>query len=81
MDSNIGSDDDIGYGIIDLDPYLNKLNVSAPQAQTPSNEGGQLQQSKGPNAPVSISKLQLRCFINYKRKPAGFVLFEGSFKE
>ena len=79
MDSNIGSDDDIGYGIIDLDPYLNKLNVSAPQAKTPSNEGGQLQQSKGPNAAPSL-KVQLRCFINYKRKPAGFVLFEGSFR-
>jgi len=25
MDSNIGSDSNIGYGIIDLDPYLNAL--------------------------------------------------------
>lgn len=31
MDSNIGSDDDIGFGIIDLDPYLNSLKASSPQ--------------------------------------------------
>lgn len=30
MDSNITSDDIIGYGIIDLDPYLNALHVKAP---------------------------------------------------
>lgn len=34
MDSNIGSDDDIGYGIIDLDPYLNALKISTPGAGT-----------------------------------------------
>lgn len=32
MDSNIGSDDVIGYGIIDLDPYLNVLEVSSPNS-------------------------------------------------
>jgi Ca2+-dependent lipid-binding protein len=30
MDSNITSDDIIGYGIVDLDPYLNSLKASAP---------------------------------------------------
>lgn len=30
MDSNITSDDVIGYGIIDLDPYLNALQVKSP---------------------------------------------------
>ena len=32
MDSNIGSDDVIGYGIIDVDPYLNVLEVSSPNS-------------------------------------------------
>ena len=31
MDSNIGSDDVIGYGIIDLDPYLNALQMGSPE--------------------------------------------------
>ena len=76
MDSNIGSDDDIGYGIVDLDPYLNMLNVSALPSQTPtqSQPGGQLQQSKGPNSAPS-RPIQMRCFLNFKRKPAGFVTF------
>ena len=39
MDSNIGSDDDIGYGIVDLDPYLNALNVSAPPSQVQQPPG------------------------------------------
>ena len=30
MDSNVTSDDVIGYGIIDLDPYLNSLQMSKP---------------------------------------------------
>jgi Ca2+-dependent lipid-binding protein len=30
MDKNIGSDDAIGYGIIDLDPYLNLLHTKDP---------------------------------------------------
>ena len=83
MDSNIGSDDDIGYGIVDLDPYLNMLNVSAPPNQVPPTQsqqgGGQLQQSKGPNS-VPSRPIQMRCFLNFKRKPAGFVTFEGSFR-
>lgn len=33
MDSNIASDDVIGYGIIDLDPYLNALQVGPPELQ------------------------------------------------
>ena len=76
MDSNIGSDDDIGYGIIDLDPYLNMLNLSAPSSQPPPSQpqqGGQMQQSKGPS---QLSRpIQMRCFLNFKRKPAGFVTF------
>lgn len=31
MDRNIASDDVIGYGIIDLDPYLNLLQVKDPE--------------------------------------------------
>jgi len=31
MDRNIVSDDVIGYGIIDLDPYLNFLQVKDPE--------------------------------------------------
>lgn len=31
MDSNIASDDVIGYGIIDLDPYLNALQMGSPE--------------------------------------------------
>lgn len=31
MDQNIASDDVIGYGIIDLDPYLNVLQVKDPE--------------------------------------------------
>jgi hypothetical protein len=31
MDKNIASDDVIGYGIIDLDPYLNLLQVKDPE--------------------------------------------------
>ena len=80
MDSNIGSDDDIGYGIIDLDPYLNMLNASTPPSHTPQNQEGQgLQQSRAPAPPTK--PVQMRCFINFKRKPAGFVTFEGSFRE
>lgn len=33
MDSNIASDDPIGYGIIDLDPYLNVLQAKAPEGE------------------------------------------------
>lgn len=33
MDSNIGKDDVIGYGIIDLDPYLNMLQVKDPELE------------------------------------------------
>ncbi len=33
MDSNIASDDPIGYGIIDLDPYLNILQTKAPEGE------------------------------------------------
>ncbi len=32
MDNNIGSDSLIGYGIIDLDPYLNALQVKSPES-------------------------------------------------
>ena len=84
MDSNIGSDDDIGYGIIDLDPYLNALNASSPPppptqtTQPLPQEGSAMKQSK---AAGPVHKTQLRCFLNYKRKPAGFVLFEASFRE
>jgi hypothetical protein len=33
MDKNIASDDVIGYGIIDLDPYLNLLQVKDPELE------------------------------------------------
>lgn len=73
MDSNITSDDVIGYGIIDLDPYLNSLKLGSP----PASEGG-MNSSKAPQAP---QKTNLRCFLNFERKQAGFVLFQASFKE
>ena len=67
MDSNITSDDVIGYGIVDLDPYLNSLKLGSPTA----TEGG-VNSSKAPPAP---QKTNLRCFLNFDRKQAGFVLF------
>lgn len=47
MDSNIGSDDVIGYGIIDLDPYLNSLQMGSPNTdikamKTEANNEGPL---------------------------------------
>ena len=39
-------------------------------------------QSRAPgNATPPARVVQLRCFLNFKRKPAGFVLLEGSFRE
>lgn len=70
MDSNTaGSDSPIGYGIIDLDPYLNTLQVKAPESAP-----GQTVQKE----PQSIP---LRCFLNYDRKQAGFIMLSATFKE
>ena len=75
MDSNIGSDDLVGFGIIDLDPYLNTLKLSSPQSDlTKSKEGG----STGTSQANTTS---LRCFLTFDRKQAGFVVLEASFKE
>ena len=70
MDSNIGSDDDIGYGIIDLEPYLNALKVSSPGAGSQELDMKQSTQQSSPPP----QRATLRCFLNYKRKQAGFVL-------
>ena len=76
MDSNIGSDDVIGFGIIDLDPYLNALQVSSPSQEMTKSKG------PGPDASSPIVKRAvLRCFLTYDRKQAGFVVIEASFKE
>ena len=74
MDSNIGSDDVVGFGIIDLDPYLNTLHASAPQDMSKSKEGGKTSDSKQ-------QKASLRCFLTFDRKQAGFVVLEASFRE
>ena len=76
MDSNIASDDDIGYGIIDLDPYLNALKISSPGAGSHELD---LKQSKS-EGQHQLQKATLRCFLNYKRKQAGFVVLEATFK-
>jgi hypothetical protein len=69
MDSKIGSDSLIGYGIIDLDPYLNALQVRSPEPAP-----GQVIQ-KSPQA------VSLRCFLNYDRTQAGFITLSATFKE
>ncbi len=71
MDKNIASDDVIGYGIIDLDPYLNVLQVKDPQLETKDS----------PNTSKPVKETLLRCFVNYDRKQAGFVQLLASFKE
>lgn len=74
MDSNIGSDDVIGFGIIDLDPYLNALQASGP--------GQEMTKSNGPGSSSPIEKkTTLRCFLTFDRKQAGFVVLEASFRE
>jgi hypothetical protein len=73
MDSNITSDDVIGYGIVDLDPYLNTLKVSAPE--------GELKPQGRSKEHDPVLKATLRCFLNFDRKQAGFVVLEASFKE
>ena len=77
MDSNITSDDVIGYGIVDLDPYLNTLKMSRPETDMKASN----QPSGQANTPPPVQKTQLRCFLNFDRKQAGFVLFEATFKE
>lgn len=80
MDRNIVSDDVIGYGIIDLDPYLNFLQVKDPELD--NKDANSL--SNGPsNPPPKQTKKQttLRCFLNYDRKQAGIVQLLASFKE
>ena len=71
MDSNkMGSDDVIGFGIIDLDPYLNSLQMRKPTS------GGET--SGGPGQPASAP---MRCFLNSDRKQAGFVSLMATFRE
>lgn len=70
LDSNAaGRDSPIGYGILDLDPYLNALQVKSPE----SSPGKKIEKE-----PQSIS---LRCFLNYDRKQAGFIMLTASFRE
>lgn len=69
MDSNTGSDSLIGYGIIDLDPYLSALHVKSPE------------QSPGHVIPKEPQSISLRCFLNYDRKQAGFITLAATFRE
>lgn len=78
MDKNIGSDDVIGYGIIDLDPYLNLLQVKDPELEKKDPNG--LPNSSPPKQPAK-KQTTLRCFLNYDRKQAGIVQLLASFKE
>ena len=80
MDSNITSDDVIGYGIIDLDPYLNALQVKAPPEPEvkPENAEGNIVRS---GIKAEVKKSFLRCFLNFDRKQAGIVTLEASFRE
>lgn len=66
MDSNITSDDTIGFGIIDLDPYLEMINANKGDKENPTNR-----------REVSTN---LRCFINHNQKQAGFVLLQAIFR-
>ena len=74
MDKNIASDDVIGYGIIDLDPYLNVLQVKDPQLE-------QKEHKEASGGPKPAKETTLRCFLNYDRRQAGFVQLLASFKE
>ena len=70
MDSNTGSADSlIGYGIIDLDPYLNALQVRSPEP------------SPGHVLHKTPQTIALRCFLNYDRKHAGFIALSATFRE
>lgn len=70
MDSNTaGSDSPIGYGIIDLDPYLNTLQVKVPES------------APGQTVQKEAQSTSLRCFLNYDRKQAGFIMLSATFKE
>lgn len=70
MDSNKGTADSlIGFGIIDLDPYLNALQVKSPE------------RAPGQTVHKSPQTISLRCFLNYDRKSAGFITLSATFRE
>jgi hypothetical protein len=74
MDSNTASDSVIGYGIIDLDPYLNALQAQARAPEQGPAQGGELGKAKDQTA-------NLRCFLNFDRQQAGFIVLAATFKE
>jgi hypothetical protein len=74
MDSNTASDSVIGYGIIDLDPYLNALQAQARAPEHGPAQGGELGKAKDQTA-------NLRCFLNFDRQQAGFIVLAATFKE
>jgi hypothetical protein len=73
MDKSIGSDDVIGYGIIDLDPYLNVLQTKVAESD--------IKQSGNASLAKEEKSTALRCFLSHDRKQAGFVTMAASFKE